>query len=147
MDNFKVIKLVTLHAGIVRLSDAQASSRAHKLEPVKGRKGCYLITAPNQFKAGEEFGYEGEIPKALADNLTGAAEAEKAAKKAEAEAEKARKKAEAEAQKAAEKQAEEDAKAQAKIEADAKAEWDKNEALRAEFGGNFQAYLDSLKAE
>ena len=24
MDNFKVIKLVTLHAGIVRLSDAQA---------------------------------------------------------------------------------------------------------------------------
>jgi len=64
MKRFKTLAPVTLHAGIVQLSEDQAKGRDHKLEEVK--PGLYKITGPNQFKAGQEIGYDGEIPKALA---------------------------------------------------------------------------------
>jgi len=57
----------TLPTGIVTLSPAQASSRAQNLKSLGD--GRFQIVNPVQFKAGEEFGYDGELPKALADVL------------------------------------------------------------------------------
>jgi len=51
----------------VTLTAAQASARSHNLKPLGD--GRYQIANPVQFKAGEEFGYDGELPKALAEML------------------------------------------------------------------------------
>ena len=60
----------TLPGGIVTLTTAQASTRSHNLKPLDD--GRYEIVNPVQFKAGEEFGYDGELPKALAETLVDA---------------------------------------------------------------------------
>lgn len=81
------------------LTEAQASARAHALTPIGGRKGWYTTTGPVQFKAGEEFQHDGELPKALAESVESARKAKAeaiAAARAKAEAE-AKAKAEAEA--------------------------------------------------
>lgn len=66
MKIYKIIAPITLFAGTVRLTDAQVIGRAHKLAPVPGKKDCYTITGPNQFKAGEVIGYDGDMPKNMA---------------------------------------------------------------------------------
>lgn len=48
------------------LSKPQADARIASLHPVDGRKGWYTTTAPVQFKAGEEFQYDGDLPKGVA---------------------------------------------------------------------------------
>jgi hypothetical protein len=59
---------VTLGAGaVLGLSPAQAASRRSALQTVAD--GVFAAVAPLQFKAGEVFGYEGPLPKALADSL------------------------------------------------------------------------------
>lgn len=126
MKTYKITQAVTLQRGTVRLAKEQAKGRDHKLKAVKA-KDCYEITEPNQFKAGQVIGYDGDIPKNMAEgmgevyNKNLSKEDAAAAKKAEAEAAKQ----------------EEQRKA---LEAKAKADWDSNENLRAEHANDFGAY-------
>jgi hypothetical protein len=56
---------VSINAGVVRLSAAQAKVRAHAVKLVKGEKdgGIYEVTAQVQFKVGERFGFNGRLGK------------------------------------------------------------------------------------
>lgn len=139
MKTYKIIQPVTLTSGVVRLTDEQARMRAHKLEAVKGKKGLYRITGPNQFKAGQEIGYEGDLPKTLATDMEAAdADAEtKKSTKAQAKADAEAAKAKAEAEKAA-------AAARAKLEDDALSAWESDEQLREQHAGDFNAYLAAV---
>lgn len=74
MKDYEMLAPVTLHEGHVRLTAKQAKGRAHKLEKVEGKKDVYRITGPNQFKAGQVIGYDGEIPKAVASDVVDPAE-------------------------------------------------------------------------
>ena len=56
-------KPINIGAGIVRFTKSQFDSRKRKLEPVKGKAGCYTVTEPIQLKSGEIFGFDGEIGK------------------------------------------------------------------------------------
>lgn len=127
---------VKLSSGVVELTDEQARTRMHNLEKVGKKGNKYKIVNAVQFKFGEEFGYEGEVNKALAQSLTSKKDADDAAAKAAAEAEVAAKKAAAEAAKL-----EEQRKA---LEEMAKADWDASENLREEHAGDFDAYLASV---
>lgn len=72
MRNYKVIgRLVELHAGEVRLTNEQAAARASFLgEPSgRGKSKTYPILRPIQFKLGEVFAYDGEIPKDQASEV------------------------------------------------------------------------------
>lgn len=64
---FRAVAVVTVGAGaVLGLSGDQAAARRHSLDPVPGRDGWYVSHRPVQFKVGEEFDYEGELPKCLA---------------------------------------------------------------------------------
>ena len=54
MKKYKVMSIITLFAGLIQLTDAQASVRKGSLKETK-KKGVYEITEPIQFKAGEEI--------------------------------------------------------------------------------------------
>jgi len=107
MNTYEIINPITLHSGIVKLSDEQAKHRLHKLEAIKGKSGHYKITGPNQFKAGEVIGYDGDIPKGAANDMEELSAKRKAeeARKAEeetkhkAEEEETKRKAEEESKK------------------------------------------------
>jgi hypothetical protein len=53
MKRYKALQPVTLMAGSIRVTDAQAKRRQHCLQPLGA--GEYLITGACNFKAGEEF--------------------------------------------------------------------------------------------
>lgn len=53
--------------GILSLNPDQAKRRAHNLQPLAD--GRFEIIHPVEFKAGEEFGYDGVVPKAMANEL------------------------------------------------------------------------------
>lgn len=62
--------VLSLGAGaLLGLTEAQAAPRRHALAAVPDRKGWYTATGPVQFKIGEEVSYEGDLPKALANQL------------------------------------------------------------------------------
>lgn len=67
MQKYKALKKVELFSGILELDKKQAAPRAHLLQDLG--EGLYEITGPVQFKAGEEFGYDGEVTKAMAQDL------------------------------------------------------------------------------
>lgn len=68
LTRYQATSSVTLGAGaVVGLSAAQAESRRPALQAVTD--GVFAAVAPLQFKAGEIFGYEGPLPKSLADSL------------------------------------------------------------------------------
>lgn len=68
MEPYRATAPVTLPVGaLLMLSPAQVTARAHAL--TKEADG-WRVRLPVQFKAGEEFGYAGELPKALADQVT-----------------------------------------------------------------------------
>lgn len=73
MKSVMTTSAVTLPAGgRVELTASQAASRKHSLRRVRADKagaGTYEILAPVQFKAGERFGYDADLPKAMADVL------------------------------------------------------------------------------
>lgn len=54
---------VTVHSGVISVTEAQAGKRAHALNSLGF--GRYEVTAPVGFKRGEEFGFNGQINKAL----------------------------------------------------------------------------------
>lgn len=64
---YTAVSVVTLPAGATLvLTEQQAAARQHALQSVAGARGRYTSTQPIQFKAGEVFVYEGELPKAMA---------------------------------------------------------------------------------
>lgn len=64
------VAVVSFGSGaVLGLSKHQADARVASLQPVDGRKGWYASTSPVQFKRGEDFQYEGELPKAIASML------------------------------------------------------------------------------
>ncbi len=70
MPKYRVDQTITLYGGELILTDAQASARAHCLEPVEKKKGRYTILEPVQFKAGEVIVIPGEPDKALGQRLS-----------------------------------------------------------------------------
>lgn len=116
---------------VVGLTEAQYKTRSHALKAVK-QKGWYLVMEPIQFKMGETFLCNDDLPKNMA--VCAEAEAQRNAKAAKA-------KADAEAKALREQQ-----ESLAAFTAEAQAVWDKDETLRAKFS-DFDAYLaDVLKA-
>jgi membrane protein involved in colicin uptake len=138
-------RVAVIVQGVMHLTDEQAKHRERNLK--KLGKGRYEVIGAVQFKRGEEFGYEGDLPKNMAENLTTKEAAEAAAKKANAEAEKAAAKAAKEAEKADAKAAEEAAKVRVKMEADAKSSWDADATLREQYSNNFSAFLVEVMEE
>lgn len=70
MKNYKTTANLRLHAGRLRLTKEQAQARAHMLESVDGEIGIYEIKGYAEFKAGEVFGFDGDVPKTKADAVT-----------------------------------------------------------------------------
>lgn len=94
---YQAIAVVTLGVGaVLGLTEAQAAARKASTTPIPGRKGMFLTTAQVQFKRGEEFLYEGELPRVLADALDWDGKDEEEQKESKS-ARKARLKAEAKA--------------------------------------------------
>lgn len=71
MEHIKTIETVRLHTGNLELTEVQASVRRHLLTPVEGKRGVYAIKDTVTFKAGEVFGYDGEI-KAISNRVVDA---------------------------------------------------------------------------
>lgn len=71
MDTYRALAPVTIPPGsLLQLSEAQAAARAYGI----AREGtAWRVRLPVQFKAGEEFGCQGDLPKALAARVSGAA--------------------------------------------------------------------------
>lgn len=68
MKSYEVTSTVAkIFGGVVELNNDQYKTRAHNLEKIG--KGKYKVLSPVQFKRGEQFGYDGEMPKSLAVDL------------------------------------------------------------------------------
>jgi hypothetical protein len=91
---YTAIAVVAFAAGAeLGLTKDQASARRHAITDHPKRKGWYLATGPVQIKAGEEFQYDGDLPKGMAESV----EAQQKARQAKADTEAAEAKAKAEA--------------------------------------------------
>jgi hypothetical protein len=65
MSTYKVTDAsINIHAGILVLDPAQAEARKHRLTPLGGNR-YEVRDPPVQFKRGEVFEIEGELPKVL----------------------------------------------------------------------------------
>lgn len=58
---------ITLKGGLVKLTTKQAADRVSAVTQVK--KDIYEITGETQFKNGERFFYDGDLPKNLAEEV------------------------------------------------------------------------------
>lgn len=54
-----------INSGVLELTKEQAGPRLHNLKLIKGNK--YEVLNTVEFKRGEVFGYDGDLPKVLAD--------------------------------------------------------------------------------
>lgn len=61
MKQFQAESTVNIFSGHVQLSGEQAKPRAHALKALG--EGVYEVTAPICLKAGEKFGFDGEVTK------------------------------------------------------------------------------------
>jgi len=69
MNFYRVIgRSAQFFSGTIKLSDRQSIPRAHLLKPVG--EGIFEILSPIEFKAGEELSYDGEVNKAMLQNIT-----------------------------------------------------------------------------
>lgn len=76
MNTYKANAPVRLVMGVLKLTEKQAARRAHVLREVEDSEGgVYELIGETQFKAGEEFGYDGKVPKSVAALLDGDGEA------------------------------------------------------------------------
>jgi len=80
MNKYIIIARLQLVAGVLTLTDDQSAPRAHNLKPLG--KNRFEIINPVEFKAREEIGYEGDLPKALADLMIDADKTESRKKSA-----------------------------------------------------------------
>ena len=70
MKVYTAAAVITLHEGRVQLTQEQARRRKSQITSKRNQKsGTYSIVKPVQFKVGECFGYDGEIPKAMLEQL------------------------------------------------------------------------------
>lgn len=72
MKRYRAQRIITLqapHAGHVQLTPEQAFDRRYAIQAVDAAAGVYAVTGSFQFLAGEEFGYAGELPMALASEV------------------------------------------------------------------------------
>jgi hypothetical protein len=73
MKYYRATAYVTIHGGVLGLDPSQADARMHRLKPLGGNR--YEVRDPTvQFKRGEVFGIEGDLPKEM-DQLLEEAEA------------------------------------------------------------------------
>lgn len=68
MKNYIANAVVRLHGGSVKLNKDQHKRRAHLLGEFK-KNGVYELVSTIELKSGEEFGYDGDIPKSMADDI------------------------------------------------------------------------------
>ena len=61
----------------VKLTKEQAAPRRHNLDVVDEKAGIYEVKNTIEFKAGEVFGYDGELPKAERMNIDSGADSGK----------------------------------------------------------------------
>lgn len=80
MQRYKVLDTISLHTGILDLTEAQATPRKDAL--ISLGEGLYEIIKPVEFKAGEIIGYDGDINRDLTEKLLPAEEAPVAEKPA-----------------------------------------------------------------
>jgi hypothetical protein len=69
MYKYKALKNVEIGSGILELNKGQAAPRIRARQITDLGEGLYEVTGVVQFKAGEEFGYDGEVGKALSEKL------------------------------------------------------------------------------
>lgn len=81
MKKFECLGIVTIRSGILRITKEQADARHYGVKNIEG--DLYEVFKPVQFKAGESFSYDGELPKTMA-HLTDDLSAKKAAAQPEA---------------------------------------------------------------
>lgn len=68
MKSYKALAPVALFPGtVVHLTKAQAETRAHALERHGKGSNTFIVTARIEFKAGESFKVDGDLPKNLAE--------------------------------------------------------------------------------
>lgn len=68
MDKYIVTgPVVRIHCGLLELTDEQVKHRMRSLEFLGG--GIYRVNRTVEFKNSEVFGYDGEMPKAMAEVL------------------------------------------------------------------------------
>lgn len=67
MKNYLTKKPISLLSGKIRLSDDQANARSDQLSKIVD--DVYWISSKIEFKAGEIFGYDGDLPKTLAASV------------------------------------------------------------------------------
>lgn len=68
MKTYTAKSLIALPSGaVVRLSGKQAADRLPRMKKLGGER--YELKDSLHFKAGETFGYEGDLPKALANEV------------------------------------------------------------------------------
>ena len=79
MKTYMSLQPVTIQFGLVQLNKEQAKSRMHNLTLVDGDK--YQIVNAINFKAGEVFGFDGQLPKSMVDSLDTDSEQSKPKKK------------------------------------------------------------------
>lgn len=66
MNRYQVVgRFVQINSGVVRLSDEQAARCRHLTRKLED--GTHEVLVPIQFKRGEIFEFNGEVPKDLAD--------------------------------------------------------------------------------
>jgi len=71
--NYEVTgRVCRISTGVLELSKEQAAARLHNLKPVKGKRPLYEVVGPVEFKVGEKIGYEGDLPKSMAEILVSA---------------------------------------------------------------------------
>jgi len=83
MEQYTATRPITLQFGVLGLTAQQATARAHNLDELND--GRFRIVQPVQFKAGELFGYDGDLPKSLAARIETKAPASAKAKAKPAE--------------------------------------------------------------
>lgn len=68
MKKFRVTDVyVAIHSGVLGLTEHQASLRTYGLKPIGD--GKYEVKETVQFKRGEEFEWDGDVPRALAAQI------------------------------------------------------------------------------
>lgn len=61
-------KVVTISSGVVKLSKDQADPRMFNLKALGKEK--YQVIKPLHFKRGEMLGFDGDLPKSIASEMT-----------------------------------------------------------------------------
>jgi len=73
---YRANTLITLPSGsVVALNPKQAADRKGRIEPLQ-EKGNYRLKEALQFKRGEAFGYEGDLPKTVVSEMVAAERAD-----------------------------------------------------------------------